>query len=109
MKKLKCYHGSGNVYKDLGFPDAEEMQAKAMLVSRILAIVEKKGWTQLEAAKVLGITQPKISLLVRGQFNSFSIGKLIRFLNMLDQNIEIVIKGKLNPSKHNGHIHVIYA
>lgn len=101
--------GSGNVYKDLGFKNADEMQTKAALASSILSIIEKKNWTQTEAAKILGITQPKVSLLYRGQFSGFSIEKLIRLLNKLNQDIEIIIKEKPFSSKHVGHVSVIHA
>jgi predicted XRE-type DNA-binding protein len=107
-KNKLLHRGSGNVYKDLGFPNAEEMQAKAMLVSKLLSIIEKKNWTQAEAAKILGITQPKISLLKRGQFSGFSMEKLIYFLNKLNQDVKIVIKEKPFSLKHVGHVSVVY-
>ncbi len=100
--------GSGNVYKDLGFQNAEEMQAKAKLASSILSIIEKKKWTQAKAAEILGLTQPKISLLYRGQFSGFSTGKLIALLNKLNQDVEIVIKEKRFLSGHTGHITVTH-
>ena len=108
--KDKIIRGSGNIYKDLGHPNAEEMQAKAILASRIMSIIEKNKWTQKKAAEMLGLTQPKISLLSRGQFSSFSIGKLINLLNKLNQDIEIVIKGKpaALKGKHVGHVSVFY-
>jgi predicted XRE-type DNA-binding protein len=108
MSNSQCYRGSGNVYKDLGFPNAEEMQAKATLVSSIFSIIEKKKWTQEKIAEVLGITQPKVSLLRRGQFSGFSMEKLIGLLNRLNQDVEIVIKKKPFSSKHKGHISVTY-
>lgn len=109
MNAKKNYSGSGNVYKDLGFSNAEEMQAKAILVSSILSIIEKKQWTQNQAAEVLGITQPKISRLIRGQFSGFSMEKLIILLNRLNQDVEIIIKEKPFSSNHLGHLKVIHA
>ncbi len=110
MSKTSIHRSSGNVYKDLGFPDAEEMQAKAILVSKIMGIVKKKKWTQKKAAEVLGLTQPKISLLNKGHFSVFSIGKLINMLNKLQQDIEIVIKDRPYVSRrHAGHVTVIHA
>ena len=100
---------SGNVYEDLGFHDAEEMQAKAALVSRIITIIHENKWTQDKASAVLGITQPKISLLARGQFSGFSIGKLINLLNKLNQDVEIVVKNRrISKTNHIGHVSVIY-
>lgn len=109
MNKKKYHRGSGNVYKDLGFNNAEEMQAKAQLASSILSIIEKKKWTQKEAAEILGITQPKISLLSRGQFSGFSMEKLIKLLNKLNQDIEIVIRKKPFSLRHTGHISVVHS
>lgn len=102
--------GSGNIYKDLGFKNHEEMQAKAMLASFIISIINKKKWSQEEAALKLGITQPKISLLSHGQFSGFSLGKLINLLNRLNQDVDIVVKTKPVSTKHHvGHVNVIYA
>jgi len=101
--------GSGNVYKDLGFSNAEEMQAKAALVSQIVSIIKQKKLTQEKASAVLGIPQPKISLLTRGHFSGFSLGKLITLLNRLNQDVEIIVRD--NPSSrvnHVGHINVIH-
>lgn len=109
MAKEVVWRGSGNVYQDLGFPKAEEMQAKAILVSHLLSLIEKKNWTQSEAAKILGITQPKISALYRGRFSGFSMGKLIRLLNKLNQDVEIVIREKPVSHKKMGHLVVIHA
>lgn len=105
MSKLR--RSSGNIYKDLEFPNAEKMQAKAILASSILSVIENKRWTQEEASKILGITQPKISLLSRGQFSGFSMEKLISLLNKLNQDIEIIIKRRPFSEKHVGHVNVI--
>src|SRR5579862_3114682 len=110
-KKEKCERGSTNVYADLGFKNPEEMQAKATLVSRIISIIEQKGWNQQKAAEELGIKQPKVSLLYRGQFSGFSLEKLIKLLNKLNQDIDIVIKKRAtsrNKKFNTGHVHVLY-
>jgi predicted XRE-type DNA-binding protein len=110
-KKEKCEPGSTNVFKDLGFKNAEEMQAKAILASRIITIIEQENWTQKKAAEKLELKQPKVSLLCRGQLSGFSLGKLISLLNKLNQDIDIVIK-KRSISKNKkfnvGHVHVLY-
>lgn len=110
MSNAVLYRGSGNVYEDLGFADADEMQAKAKLVSGIMSIISNKKWSQAKAASVLGITQPKISLLSRGQFAGFSLEKLFNLLNKLNQDIEIVVKGSPSSKKHHiGHVSVTYS
>ena len=76
---LRTSEGS-NVYADLGYSDAEEMLIKARLVRKISEIVRGKGLTQAQTAKVLGLTQPKVSALFRGQFRGISKRKLIERL-----------------------------
>ena len=91
---------SGNVFADLGYPNAEEALAKARLAQRIVAVLEKKRLTQVQAAKLLGIDQPKVSKLRRGQLREFSTERLFRFLTALDQDVEIVIKRKPRSRRH---------
>jgi predicted XRE-type DNA-binding protein len=86
--------GSGNVFVDLGFDHPEEELAKAQLVFQIVQLVRARGLTQLAAAKLLGLPQPRVSLLLRGRIGGFSTDRLIRFLNRLDQDIEIVVRSK---------------
>ena len=86
------YASTGNVYADLGYPDADEMLVKAQLVSKIAELVKHRGLTQVEAAKLLGLTQPKISAMLRGQFRGFSERKLIDCLTSLGRDVQIVIK-----------------
>ena len=87
---------SGNVFADLGYPDAEEALAKSRLAQRLAEIIKRQNLTQVQAASILGIDQPKISKLVRGQLREFSTDRLFRFLNALDQDIEIIIREKPN-------------
>lgn len=89
---LETHEGSSNVYRDLGFPDAEEMLVKAQLVSKIREIIRSKGLTQVEAAKILGLPQPKLSGILRGQFRGVSERKLIDCLTSLGRDVEIVVK-----------------
>lgn len=91
-ERTAVYAGSGNVYADLGYPDADEMLVKAQLVSKIAEIIQRRGLTQIEAAKLLGLTQPKVSAMLRGQFRGFSERKLIDCLTSLGRDVQIVIK-----------------
>lgn len=84
--------GSGNVFADLGFPDAEELLAKARLASAISDIIKGRHLTQQAAAEALGTTQPKVSNLINGKLEGFSLERLARFLNCLDRDVEIVVK-----------------
>lgn len=75
--------GSGNVFADLGFPDAEELKAKAELVIQIIQIMEERGLEEAEAADILGVDLPKVSQLLKGKLDGFSMEWLCRFLNAL--------------------------
>lgn len=100
--------GSTNVFADLGMPDANEKLAKAELVFKINQILKKKKLKQSEAAKLLQTDQSKISLLNRGHLSAFSIERLVKYLNLLNQDVEIVIKQSKKRS-HLGELRVIYA
>jgi len=80
-----------NVYEQLGFPDAEEMLVKAQLVSQIGEILRERGWSQQQAAKVLGLTQPKLSKMLRGQFRGISEMKMMDCLVRLGRAVKIVV------------------
>jgi predicted XRE-type DNA-binding protein len=86
--------GSGNVFADLGLPEAEELQTKAALAHQIASIARGRHLTQAEAARILGTTQPKVSDLFAGRLSGFSIERLIRFLNALDRDVQIVVSPK---------------
>ena len=83
---------SGNVFADLGLKNPEELLAKAELVQRICDIIAERRLTQVKAAEVLGIDQPKISALMRGKLDGFSTDRLFRFPNALGSDVEIVIR-----------------
>ncbi len=100
--------GSANVFADLDMPDAEEKLVKAELAFKINQIIKKKKLKQMEAAEILEADQSKISLLNRGRLSSFSIERLVRYLNLLNQDVDIVIRGSKSP-KHHGILRVIYA
>ena len=85
-------HGSGNVFADLGLPDADAHLVKAELVTRIDAIVRQRGITQAEAGRLLGLSQPDVSRLLRGDFREYSLERLLRLLTLLGRDIDIVIR-----------------
>ena len=84
--------GSGNVFQDIGVPNAEEHLVKAQLVFKIDTILKKRGLKQVEAADLFGVRQPDVSKMLRGEFRQFSVERLLRFLVALDQDVEIVVK-----------------
>lgn len=91
---------SGNVFRDLELPDADELQVKADLVYEISRTIEERGLSQRQAAKILRVDQPKVSALVRGQLKGFSIERLYRFLNALGKDVEIVIRPRESAGVH---------
>ena len=86
--------GSGNVFADLCYPDAEERQTKLRLAHALNRILQKRRLTQAAAATLLGINQPKVSALSRYRLEGFSVERLMTFLIALDRDVEIVIKKK---------------
>lgn len=98
LADIEYTESSGNVFADLGIPNPEEAMAKAQIAIKIHETIKEKKLTQAKAAKILKISQPKISLLLRGYLTDFSLERLLRFLNDLGQDVYISIV----PSSH-GH------
>jgi predicted XRE-type DNA-binding protein len=80
-----------SVYAELGFPDAAEMLVKAQLVVKIAEILRERRWSQQQAAKVLALTQPKLSRMLRGQFRGVSEMKMMDCLVRLGRGVKIVV------------------
>ena len=100
--------GSGNVFADIGFANDQEMLVKANLALKISEIITQRRLTQMEAALVLGMPQPKLSKLLRGQFHGVSETKMLECLNKLGRDIQIVIR-KANRDKRIGRTSVVFA
>lgn len=100
MAKNKVEESTGNVFADLGLADAEELHTKAQLAHRIGEIIRGRHLTQVEAADVLGATQPIVSRLMGGQLHGFSLERLVRFLNALDRDVEIVVRRRPRSRDH---------
>lgn len=83
---------SGNVFADLGFADSEQELVKAELTVQIYKLLSERGLTQWGAAKLLGTTQPQISALMRCRPTSISVGRLIKFLTLLGQDVQVAVK-----------------
>jgi predicted XRE-type DNA-binding protein len=90
--KIRITESSGNLFADLGFPNAEREQLKAHLTLCIYRLIKRRGLTQTEAGKVLGIKQPHVSALMRGQSGAFSVERLMDFLTALGQDVEIIVR-----------------
>ncbi|MGC1308044.1 MAG: helix-turn-helix transcriptional regulator [Phormidesmis sp.] len=98
-EEIKVHSSSGNVFADLGLPNADEWLVKAELAHQISEIIAEQALTQVEAAAVLEIDQPKVSALIHGKLSGFSIERLFRFLNMMGRNVEI----RVTPNSQSSH------
>jgi predicted XRE-type DNA-binding protein len=103
--EIAVTRGSGNVFADIGLPNAEEHLAKAQLVSLIDDALRARRLTQQKAAAVLGIDQPTVSRMLRGHFDGISTQRLIDFLTALGRDVDIVVR-TAPRSRKRGRLHV---
>ena len=97
---VECWESSGNVFADLGLPGAEKLKIKSGLIIEIMNAMERLGLTQQEAARRMGISEPKLSDMLRGKNFSISERKLMDCLNRLGYDIEIRVKPAVEPVGH---------
>jgi predicted XRE-type DNA-binding protein len=97
---------SGNVFADMGLPEPEEELTKAQLVSHLRQVIKRQHLTQLAAAELMGIDQPKVSALLNGRLANFSSERLMRLLTALGQDVDITVKAKPEGRAH-GRIRVL--
>jgi len=105
--KDKIHKGGENVFADIGVRHPERVMARAQIMLRITKIIEERGLTQKAAAELLGIPQSKVSCLMNGKLSMFSMDHLFHLLNVLDREVEIIIR----PKSRNSHAatHVVMA
>ncbi len=92
VRKVKVDAGSGNIFADLGLPDANIHFLKAQIVSEIYRLTNERKLTQARAGKLMGITQPEVSRMFKGQFREYSVDRLMGFLTGFDRDVEIVVR-----------------
>ena len=92
--KLKVKRSSGNVFRDLGFSDeeAEHLKIRSDLMIQLQKVIAARGLTQARAAKILRVTQPRVSDLMRGRIDLFSTDALIDMLARLDVRVNVILK-----------------
>jgi predicted XRE-type DNA-binding protein len=105
---IEIEQGSGNVYADIGSEEAGAMHVKASLASKIAEIIKHRHLTQQQAADILGMTQPKLSGMLRGQFRGISEAKMLDCLNRLGRDVQIVVR-KARRSQESGRISVVFS
>ena len=91
-RRIKVEVGSGNIFADLGLPDAEELLLKSQIVITLRRLIDARKLTQTAAAKRIGIGQPDLSNVLRGRFHGYSTERLMRMLTAFDQDIEITVR-----------------
>jgi predicted XRE-type DNA-binding protein len=101
--------GTGNVYADLGMPDADEMLAKAKLVTAIGKTLKQRRLTQSAAARIMGIDQPEVSQLLKGDFRGYSSDRLMQFLTLLGQDVVITIVPHMPEENERGQVSISMA
>ncbi len=104
--RTKITKSSGNVFADLGLGDPEKRLAKAELASAIGRIIQQRRLTQLAAAEILGVDQPKVSHLLHGRLAGFSTDRLLGFLTALGRDVQIVLK-RTPRSRRQGRVRVV--
>ena len=90
--KIRIKDSSGNVFQDLGFPNPEREQLKARLTLKIYRLIKERGLTQAAAGAILGVKQPHVSALMRGQSGNFSVERLMDFLTAMGHDVEISVR-----------------
>lgn len=105
---VEVARSSGNVFADLGFPDAEERQTKLRLAFLLNEALKERRLTQTAAAATLKVGQPKVSALANYKLDGFSVERLMSLLTALDRDVEILVKRKAR-SKNGGRITVVAA
>jgi predicted XRE-type DNA-binding protein len=108
MTMSKIEKGSVNVYADLGIADADEMLVKAQLATKIAEIIKMRKLTQIQASSLLGMTQPKLSNMLRGRFRGISEAKMLECMTLLGRDVQIVVK-PASRSRKTGHVSVLFA
>jgi predicted XRE-type DNA-binding protein len=103
VRGIPVEEGSGNVYADLVYPDSDTMLVKAQLAAKIAEIVQLRALTQAQTADILGLTQPKVSALLKGRFRGISEHRLLECLTRLGRDVRIVIK-PAPRSRSNGRL-----
>lgn len=102
--KITVEDSSGNIFADLGFPNPEREEIKARLTLQIYRLIKQRGLTQAKAGEILGIKQPHVSGLMRGQSGTYSVERLMEFLTALGQDVQITVRP---TRKEHGHLSVV--
>ena len=100
MSKAKMEKGSGNVFTDIGFApeEAQNLYMRAELMIRLAQFIDKKGLTQQQAAKLLGVTQPRLNLMLKRRIELFSLDALVNMAARAGMHVEIRVKAPVRKA-----------
>ena len=104
QRRMKVEVGSGNIFADLGLPDADELLLKSQIVVALHRLIKARKLTQTAAAKRIGIGQPDLSNVLRGRFRGYSTERLMRMLTAFDQDVEITVRPRKKKKGATGEI-----
>lgn len=105
-KRLTVHTSSENIFADLGLPDAESHFLKAKIVAELYRLVNGQKLTQAKAGEVMGISQPEVSRLFKGNFREYSVDRLMGFLTAFNNDVEIVVRPRPH---HDGRGHITFS
>jgi predicted XRE-type DNA-binding protein len=108
IRRIAIEEGSGNVYADIGVRNHEAMLIKAQLVAKIEELIKQRGLTQMEAGELLGLPQPKVSGLLKGNFRGISERRLMDCLIRLGSDVEVIVK-PASRNRRQGKLSVVFA
>lgn len=104
MTKITVTPGSLNVFADIGWPDAEVHFLKAQIVFELFTIVKGRKLTQAKAGAMMGISQPEVSRMFRGQFSEYSVERLMGFLTAFGRDVDIIVRPTTGRKRSKGAI-----
>jgi predicted XRE-type DNA-binding protein len=107
-KQIEVHESSGNIFADLGLPDADNHFLKAQIVAELYRLTNARKLTQDKAGALMGISQPEVSRLFKGNFREYSIERLMAFLTAFDRDIEIVSRPRLKRTKKSERGQIIF-
>ena len=105
-KRLTVHTSSENIFADLGLPDAESHFLKAKIVAELYRLVNGQKLTQAKAGELMGISQPEVSRLFKGNFREYSVDRLMGFLTAFNNDVEIIVRP---CSHHDGRGHITFS
>ena len=105
--EVRVTHGSGNFFADLGLSNPEELLLKTKLVLAISDAIKARGLTQSEAAKIMGVSQPDLSKLLRGRTMSFTLDRLVGMLNELGMDVDMIVRAHVGSAGDRGELRIL--